>query len=269
MSVAQHIMLRLVDDRVIAATKDARRLVARSVLRIGRSFGLLAFRSADSHIHNQAACSAREAGELARRIELSLGRLLALPVGFERARIKPVRDQRHAMNLFDYVFRQEERHGTELDPLFTASNLPDLLGIRLTGAYTRANVAARLPRVSDDQLAGYLGLASSEAPIRLDDLADCAATAFALRDLRGRPREATAARRAAIAAVAGRATTAELAELLGVSARAVSLLRRGPVRQEAVRAVRLQLLIRASFREREDERPTWADAPFGDAGPRL
>ena len=54
--LAHHLMLRLRDDRVIAATTAARRTLAGVVLGVGRELGLLAFSGADTHVHRLAAC---------------------------------------------------------------------------------------------------------------------------------------------------------------------------------------------------------------------
>ena len=75
-------MLCLREDRVIAVDLAARRTLARTVLKAGRSRGLLAFRAADTHLHLQVACGRPEAGELARRLEIALVRALRLAVGF-------------------------------------------------------------------------------------------------------------------------------------------------------------------------------------------
>ncbi len=109
MPLAQHIMIRLTDGRVIAPTSEARLALARSALTIGKEYDLLALRGSDSHVHISAACTQPEAYQLGRRVELSLGRRLALPVPFERARVKPVESQHHLSKLFGYILRQSPR----------------------------------------------------------------------------------------------------------------------------------------------------------------
>ena len=64
MAIAHHLMLRLVDSRVIAPTEASRLELARSVLTIGRDYDLLAFGAADTHAHLEAACSERDATSL-------------------------------------------------------------------------------------------------------------------------------------------------------------------------------------------------------------
>jgi len=249
MALAHHIMLRLVDSRVIAPDEKAGRALACSVLRVGRSYRLIVFRSSDTHLHLTAACCRVAAGQLARRLEISLRRRLALPVPFERARVKVVGDQRHLGNVFDYSMRQEQRHGIAVDPLFTASNLPDLLGMRLVGGYTRTNLRRYLPRVSRGQLLGYLDRPDLDAaPLAVDDLADAAAAAFGLPDLCGKRPDVARARRAAARVAAGLATASAIGELLGVDRRTVFRLRSQAIEPAAVEAVRLQLRLRSASR---------------------
>ncbi len=247
----QHIMIRLSDQRVIAPTAEARCLLARSVLAAGRNFGLLLFRCADSHLHQMAACARHEALELARRIEVSLRKRLALPVPFDRAYVKPVRDQGHARWLVPYILNQEPHHGVDLDPLFVASNLPDLLGMRLLGAYTVNNVRRLLPRVTRSQLLdrlGAAGLDDADAPIDLLDLVDAATAAFALSELNGRREPAAAARRAAVAVASQHLPTAAIAERLSLAPRTVRQLRQRGAPAADVQAVTLQLRLRTSLR---------------------
>jgi hypothetical protein len=157
MAIAHHIILRLADDRVMARNVAERRRLARCVLRVGRGYRLLAFRAADNHIHIEAACGELDARRFAWRAQLSMSRALRLPVSFARPRIKPIVDQAHLRSCFHYVLRQEDRHGLRSDRLFDASNLPDLLGMRLTGNYTCNNVGTLLPRVTKADIAAHLG----------------------------------------------------------------------------------------------------------------
>ena len=131
-------------------------------------------------------------------------------------------DQRHLDHLFDYLFRQEEHHGIDLDPLFVASNLLDLLGLRVTGEYTRDHVGTFLPRVTRPRLLAFLGLPDLDrTPIVVADLAEAAAAAFALVELVGKAAVTVRARRAAVAAATSLVGTAEIAEQLDISPRAL------------------------------------------------
>ena len=261
-SLAQHLMLRLVDDRVIAPSLFSRRRLARCVLKLGRKAILLAFRLVDTHLHVLVKCDRRTAGELARRLEIALRQQLELPVPFATAHIKPVRDQRHLRHLFAYIFRQEEHHGVHVDPRFEASNLPDLLGLRTVGSYTLDNVREHLPRIKLDDLAAERGL-RLRAEYQLDELPNAAAAAMAIP---GHPRRwsrlAVAARRAAVHVAGSALATPRLARMLGVSERTVRRLRSEPVPAELVRAVELQLRLTHNNRAAPAVSP--AAAPLED-----
>jgi len=239
-------MLRLSDDRVVARTTGERRLLARSVLGIGREYTLLGFRAADTHVHLEAVCSEAEARRFAWRVEVSLSRKLRLPVPFAKPRIKAIFDQGHLYGVFGYMFRQEQHHGIESDPFFEASNLLDLLGMRLIGDYTRDNVAMYLPRMSRAKLLGFLDNPELDTGVfQLRDLEQAAASAFAVPGLRGRGASVVEARRAAVHAVGTQA--ARVAEMLGIGERAVQKIRARHVPNAAtVRAVRRQLELRSS-----------------------
>ena len=243
MAIAQHIVLRLADSRVVAPSSAARRLVARVVLEQGRGDGLLAFGLADTHQHLLVACSREAAGQLARRVEISLVRRLGLEVGFAPAHVEPVVDGRHLGRAFPYVLKQCAHHGLEWDPLHEGSNLPDLLGLRLLGAYSAANVRRPLPRVGRSDLVACLGLETLEpADGPPDQIFTAALAATALPDLSSKTGASVDARRAVVQLAGSRLRARELGSLLGVSDRAVHhLRRRRPADPRLLQAMRLQL----------------------------
>ncbi len=243
--LAQHLMLRLRDDRVLVPSVRSRRVLATTVLRLAREVRLLAFRAADTHLHLAVACGRREAGELARRLEIGLQQRLGLEVGFAPAHLEPIQRQRHLRNTFTYVLRQEQRHGLASDPYHEASNLPDLLALRILGTWTAAHVRALLPRVGRADLLGFFGDPDLEdETVSLDLLPEAAAAAAGLTELSGRSAEVVAARRAAVQAAGLRLTARELAALLGIGERTVKRLRAQPAPEELAEAVELQLRLR-------------------------
>lgn len=247
-ALAQHIVLRLRDSRVIARSRAERRKLARIILDRCRGWALLAFRAADTHIHLLVACNRPAGAELARRIEISLKRQLGHEIGFAPAYLEPIRDQRHLSNAFYYVLRQEQRHGLNSDPFHDGSNLVDLLGLRSCGLYTAKHVRALLPRVRRADLLELVGVGSLDQPVELTlhGLAAATAAAAALPDLAERSPHATEARRAAVA-LAGRAFSGRrLAPALHTSERTVKRLRRQKPCDELVRAIRLQHRLRAT-----------------------
>lgn len=242
--IAHHLMLRLADDRVLSPTVATQRAFARAVHDIGPEGGLLAFRAADTHAHVLLRCDREEAGAIGRALEVRLRWALDLPVPFAPLHIKPVASQSHLGNAFRYVLSQDQRHATGHDPHHEASALPDLLGLRPRGAWIADQVRAWLPRVQREDLEPMLG-ADLDAELRWEDLRESAAAAVALPDLQGNGPEAVEARRAAVALAGETLDTARIAELLGVTRRSVQRLIGQPASRPLVRAIRLQLALRA------------------------
>jgi hypothetical protein len=247
MALGQHIMLRLIDDRVIAVGAAQRRRLARSVLRIGREHGLLGLGAADTHLHLETLGDERNARRCAWRVELSLSRSLGLGARFRLHRIKPILSQGHLGNTLHYVIGQDRHHGVAADPFLDATNLPDLVGMRVVGAYTRRNVHNHLPRVSMADLLPLFGVELGDGAIALEDLADAAAGAYGLDCLEGRKADAVAARRAAVHAASEVARAAEIAEALGITRRRVDQLLIEPGAAADVVAVSMQWRLRAAL----------------------
>lgn len=252
-----HVVMRLADDRPIATSRAARRVLARVVLGQGERCGLLAFGAADDHLHAELATDRASAGAFAHHVEVALGFRLALGARFERVRIRPLVDQRHAYNTFGYVSRQDSRHDVGLDPEREATAIHDLLGLRVLYPRIRARVRSHLPRIGRDDLLKHLprGVFDEAIPIALDLLADAAAAAFALPDLLGRSLDAARARRAAIQSVPRDVPSEQLAGELGVGVRLVQAARAAPLDGDAVRAIQAQARLRAVMRD-----PSFASA---------
>lgn len=246
-----HVNFRLVDGRVIAPTAAARRRLARTVLRVGERFELVSFGTGDTHLHCSALCSRQAAGEATRCIKIGLGRHLELDVPFDPAHYEPIRDQRHLTHAADYNWQQEALHGTSADPLHDASNLSDLVGMRLVGAYTRVNLAKYLPRVTQQSLVQRLGLDLGGEIDCWEQLAEGAAAAACLPSLRGRSTAVVEARAAAVEVARGAVPAPQIAELLGIGERAVRKLATRPVRAELAAAVSLQMRARSSLQRKQ------------------
>ncbi len=175
-------------------------------------------------------------------MELSLRPRLALPVGFVSVYREPIRDGRHLANAFTYILKQSTHHGLLWDPLHEASNVPDLLGMRLLGQYTAANVRRYLPRVTRPALITTLGVDSLEpcdGPMEL--IPEAVMVASGLADLQGAPPAKVSARKAAVQLMGDRANPRQVAQMLGVSRRTVFRLKRQPADSALVQAARLQL----------------------------
>lgn len=249
-----HVTMRLEDDRPIATTQAALRVVARVVLEQGDERGLLAFGAADDHLHAALATDRASAGAFARYVESALVWQLGLAARFERARIRPFQDQKHAYNTFHYAHRQDSRHALGLDRAREGTSLPDLLGLRVLKTSLIARVRACLPRIRRRDLVAQLpsGALDVEAPIDLDVLPDAAAAALALTDLRGRSADALRARRAAVHAAGPEVPSRRLSDSLGIGVRAVQSLRAQRSEPSVIRAVEQQALLRSVMRTLSD-----------------
>lgn len=245
MALGESIRCRLRDDGPIARNLEERRVVAQTVLEIGRPFTLLGFGLADTHLQG-ATGRAGGGAEFARRVEGSLARRLGYEVGFERAHVEPVKDIWHLYNLFSYVLRQGKRHGvSHLDPLLECTNVPDLLGLRRVGGYTAANVRSLLPRVRREQLLELLDvpeLVPCDGP--LEEIPVAAAAAMCRPRLEGRCGAVVAARRAMIEVVGDRLSGQALSALVGLDVSNIYRQRLQPADEELVKMIRLQLGLR-------------------------
>lgn len=257
MALAHHLVLRLVDGRVVLATPEERCDGYHRMLRIGGRFGLLFFHLGTDHIHAVLACPEADVARFAHAIECSITRGTGRAVGFGHYYSKRVTDQGHLRSLAAYVLKQERKHGTTLDPRHLGSNGPDLVGGRLQGGAQRRLVRQMLPRLQPDAIERLLFGDAARVP--LEDLSPAPAglTGPGLERLLraaagaaiGRPAAfgsrgpAGAARRALLEIVDKTAVgeTVDPARLLECSRSSVSRLRGRPVDVEVGRCVRWQV----------------------------
>lgn len=251
MSLGYHLVLRTRDAAPFATTPAQHRQLARLLLTVAREHALLAFGLADQHLHVYPAEDRPRSGELARRIGVALSHGLKLAGGVYTSLIKPVADGFHAYKLFDYVLRQGARHQLESDPLLEATNLPDLLGLRLLGRRTALSVRRLLPRVKRPQLLALFGVETLE-PIEvteateasLSTVIDAGLSAAALTKLDAGD-ASRQLRRAIVEVVGDSLPRAELARALGVWPRSLRrMLASAPAPRDLVQAIRLQLDLR-------------------------
>lgn len=245
--------MRLSDDRGIARSPATLRVAARLVVRHGVDRGLVAFRVADTHLHVVAASDRQTAGQLAHATEAALRQVLALPVAFEPARIRPIESPRHLLAAFRYVLRQETHHGTAFDREHDGSILPDLLGMRLIGAEpVVARVRTLLPRLCAGELLAWVGVEQLDA-VATDFalVTDAAAAALALPSLAGQSHGAQAARLAAVHLFGHELSAAEIGSRLALTQRRVQALRSTPPQPELLSAARRQLQWRSALRQHD------------------
>jgi len=245
-----HIRLRLRDSRVIAPTIEDRRILAKVVFSQAKEERLLAFGVPDNHGHLEVVTNRRGAGRLAHRVEVSAKRRLGLEVGFARAHLEPIRDQRHLKNAFFYILQQNQRHGVQSDPFCEGSNLPDLLGLRVLGQFTANHVRSMLPRVSRSEIMDCFGIKGlqlirsplAEAPLEL--IMEAAAAALGLPSLRGRNEALSNARTSIVRSVSRSVHQEQLADLFQLSIRTIRRLARRPLDPRLLQAMELQVALR-------------------------
>ncbi|MFZ5478571.1 MAG: hypothetical protein ACOZNI_17505 [Myxococcota bacterium] len=250
MPVGYHLVFRLRDSRVIARDARTRRRLARSFLEIGDRFGLLGFGLAANHAHGEFVCDRAAAGDAAQAIGSSITQALGLPVGFNVTYVKPIEDQAHLESLFDYVHRQDAKHGVVTDPLRDGSSIPDLLGLRMLGTSLEERVVAHVPRATREALRRHLPVGPAVSVFAPHHLADSAAAVFALPDLRGNGPASVLARAAAVQIALPHLKTLAIAELLGCSRTTVNALREREVPDEVIRATKRGIALRAALGER-------------------
>jgi hypothetical protein len=259
--MAWHVTARLLGGRVVCRSAGARRCAARAVHAQGGARGMATFGLADTHLHAMLICDRETAGRFANYVESSLGWRLRSPVGFECARFTAVESQKHMGSTLWYSLRQEARHGTAIDPFHDGTILPDLVGARVmrvgeervAGSHARQLIARWLPRIRPGQLMEELHLAPEGTPLPFDLLADAAAGAVGLTSVHTRHLDAIDARRALVHVGCKHLSRCELAELLEASPRAVDRLLQRPPRAAVVRALELQLRMRATRRQIETD----------------
>ena len=146
---------------------------------------------------------------------------------------------------FDYIFRQQPRHGLSWDPLREASNLPDLLGLRIIGQHTATDVRSLLPRVNRAHLLALYGLTElSEASSPLEHVIPATLSALGRTTLNSRAAVTGVAWRAMMHVLEGQLTVAAMARLFGVARQTLFRRRGDDPDLRLVRAIRLQLGVR-------------------------
>jgi len=251
-AIGQHVMLRLRDDRVIAPDVVTQRLLARAVLKRAVHLNLLAFRAADTHLHLLLELDESIARLRVGHLQSALTQVLARGTGFTQARLKAIENQRHLDRTFFYILRQDTHHNFQHDPLHEASNIPDLLGMRVLDTTGRENVRRSLPRVRDKDILESVGWTSlgqgqiSTIHPSLDGLKQAAAAAFGLPALTGRGNAQVKARIAASHLVARDHTTTEIAAALHVAPRNIRFYLQQDIARHWVTAVARQQKLRSA-----------------------
>ncbi len=251
--LGHHLILRLGDDRVIAPSREARRRIARVLARLSCTLAVLGWKLADTHLHIVVLGGPEVADELVRRLRIWFTTVERPGVPLELQRRKPINSQSHLEAAFRYALGQDDHHGVQTDTFQDASSVVDTLGLRVICPDIAPRVRERLPRLRRSELLRFLGVTELTGAAHLAHLADAAMAAFGLATL-GLRGEGARAREAAVAAIIGApgegaVSKVEIAGALGITPQAVGRLstRGAPARD--VRAVRLQMALRAARAE--------------------
>jgi hypothetical protein len=239
-----HVVLRLGDDRVIAASEAERRRWARRLAQCAEDHPIVVWKLADTHLHLVVLGDAAVVAELVRRLRIWVATALRPGVPVEVQRTKPLAGQSHLEAAFAYVLKQDDHHGVETDVYQDASAILDILGLRILTPSLPLRVREHLPRLTREALLKHLGVTTLEEAAHPEQLLEAAAAAFGL-DVLAADNESTRARRAAVAA-ARDLGPAYLARLLGITPQAACRLAKATVPAREVRAVRLQMALRTA-----------------------
>lgn len=242
MPIGYQIIFRAEDEQVLAPTPAKRRLLAEILLDAGRERGLFAFGVADTHGHADLLGGMDIVGQFIHDLRVSVG--WTLGVKLRKPEVWKIRDVWHAGNLIDYAHRQTEHHGVDIDPFRECTSLPDLMGLRVTAPWLAERVASHVPRYEGPIRPLSWGEDPFERVIRLAVVADAAAAAFNLPDLRGRSERVVEARKAAVHATAS-FEVKQVASALGVSKRTIYGLRSREADLAAVQCVLRQAALRS------------------------
>jgi hypothetical protein len=256
-SPGHHIRIRLESDRLLHSSDEQRRFLARSVHRTSSPWDLLGFGCAGTHLHVSAKVDRVGAGELARRLEISLQLKNAYGSPFLRVHRLELRDQSHLYNAVLYDMRQREHHQLASDPFLEATSAPDLLGARVIGGYLLPRVAEHLPELRRQRLLDLYGIDDLRPAEGWEDpreVTEASLAAFALPSLRGHSKDVTRARMVVVTLLGKTVSASELAACFGCSSRTVERLRSaGPAPAEHCKAVLLQIDLRRRVRARQQE----------------
>ncbi len=249
-----HLRFRLESDRLLHCSPDQRRGLVRAVYGTTEEWPVLAWGFTGVHGHLAALVTYAEAGELGRRIEISLQRRHGYGSPFLKIHRKPLEDQHHVFRACLYDMKQREHHGLAADPYLEATSVPDLLGARILGAPLIARAREHLPELRRSHLLRILDiddLREADEWASPEELAGAAKACFTLRSMEGLAVSVRQARHALVAVAGQDLPAPELADICCCGRRTISRLRSTPAPARHVRALRRQLDLRARVRARD------------------
>ncbi|MFZ5481181.1 MAG: hypothetical protein ACOZNI_30765 [Myxococcota bacterium] len=239
---ACQLTLRRRDGRPLARDTESRRALAREVLGRGRPHGLIAFRAAGDGLRALFAADSDAVCFWAHGLPWNVA-----------AWVEPLRDGGAVRTAMRAIAVDDPD-----DPTWEASSLPDLAGMRVAGRYTRARVREFSPGVTPKAALDWMHVRVGTPVVDGARLADAAAAAVGLPDLRGESRLRWLAQRAAIEVADGELPDPELALALDLALPILRTMRGMPAHDAVVRAIRMQLAARPERpRERRAAAAGW------------
>ena len=203
-----HLVLRLGSTAVTVAH---RRRFSHAIARLGRSYGLIAFRLIGDTVQAIVTCGRRQAGRFAAALPVALRAHLSLAPG--RARIIPLWGPSQLRGAVERLLWDVDPD----DPYCEGGMLPDLWGARLDVCTDLVGgVRETVPELA---IVPPWGSGSTRPPT-LEELVVAVEAAAGISSLRGRSRIHRAWRPALVAAAPPRVSLAELAGALGCGVRA-------------------------------------------------
>jgi hypothetical protein len=237
-----------------AGNSHAARQLAKAVLDLSRGYALLAFRLVGAELHVLVACSEQRAERLGCRLcaHFAPPERRGQPTVF--AWTEAVTTRQALQDAFYRLMKPALGASQHRDGEHEASNLPDLVGLRVNGDYTRLNVRSLLPDVHAPELFAFLDMPGISPPERFtiwEELPDAAAAAFAISDVHAPQPDARRARTAAVQTACRHLPVARVSQFMRLRRRTVRRLQRTQIDRDALRAVSMQLMLRRIRRTQE------------------
>ena len=261
--IAWHVSLVLDPKTSTLDDPASCRLLSRTMLDCGEPFGLLAFRVHDHTLRALVQASESATQDFARHLRICLAHRMELATDFRKVRLSPVRGRQQLYWQLLHVLR-----GPALpshDVLAEASNLHDLLALRVVGRTTRLRLRRLLPDLDPASLRSLLPVSDSATKPILEELLSEAAAAAAclphidVPGIDGRhARAALHLARVALRTRRGRGPS--------VTARALQELLAARNGQELVDAVLRQARLRSAITEARSARTVPVPRPVGGRG---
>ncbi len=229
---------------MIAPTKQQRFEIVNIISGLANKYQILTWRLVDTHIHLLVVQSRESAGKLTQVLETVINKRLNLAIGFSPGFIKPIANQNHLLQTFQYIMRQEDHHQTLIDPFHDASNLPDLLNLRVFEKPLYNHISDYLPRIKRSTLLHFLKRDPTLETKSYKDLREAIKSATGIYHLKKNIGIVRKAKRAALFLSKKDLSPVQQAGYLEISTRTIRRLKQKPPEPSLVSAIKAQLAMR-------------------------